>query len=239
MQEEAKIAFLPGTCPAGAIYHVTNGSTMNTSISYWPVARLRRVLRAFSGTALLALLLSASVAAQTPGRTLPLADRPMTAVGAEASTLGDLVGPSGLVVAFWSNSCPWVQKNEARFVALANDFGAKGIGFVVVNANDPNAYPDETPAALAAQVANGKYTFPYLIDAEAALAKALGAQRTPEIFVFNANRVQVYAGAIDDSPALADNVTTPYLKAALDALVAGQAVAQAATKSIGCTIKFP
>ena len=198
-----------------------------------------RATRILAWTAFVMAVLGTSLAAQSPARELPLADRPMSAVGAEAVTLADLVGPSGLVIAFWSNSCPWVEKNEARLVALANEYQSEGVNFVVVNANDPNAYPSEAPAALATQAANGKYPFPYLIDAEAALARALGAQRTPEIFVFNPDRIQVYAGAIDDSPALADNVTTPYLKSAIEALVAGSAVAQAVTKSIGCTIKFP
>ena len=203
---------------------------------------MNRMLARSIRAALVSLVLASgvsSVAAQTAARALPLSDSEMRTVGGEVVRLADLAGPSGLVLAFWSNSCPWVEGNEARFVGLAQAYLSKGIGFVVVNANDPNAYPDEAPSALAAQARDGKYGFPYLIDAEARLARALGAERTPEIFVFNADLRQVYAGAIDDSPALADKVKTRYLQAALEALLVGQAIAEAQTKSIGCTIKFP
>jgi peroxiredoxin len=80
--------------------------------------------------------------------------------------------------------------------------------------------------------------FPYVVDATSSVAKAFGATRTPEAFLFDKNGKLVYHGAVDDNKEDPKAVTNPYLKNALDAVVAGTDVAVKETKSIGCGIKF-
>ena len=43
------------------------------------------------------------------------------------------------------------------------------------------------------------FNFDYLWDEDQSVARALGAERTPEVFVFDRDRRLVYHGAIDDS----------------------------------------
>jgi hypothetical protein len=69
-------------------------------------------------------------------------------------------------------------------------------------------------------------------------AHAFGATRTPEAFLFDKENKLVYHGTIDDSTYDAAKVTHPYLENALESLVAGKAIADPETKSVGCTIKF-
>jgi len=69
------------------------------------------------------------------------------------------------------------------------------------------------------------------------IARAFGATKTPEAFLFDKDGKLVYHGAIDDSQDQG-KVEAPYLKNALDSVVAGKEVAVKETKSIGCGIKF-
>ena len=81
------------------------------------------------------------------------------------------------------------------------------------------------------------FTFPYVVDATSDVARAFGASRTPEVFLFDAAGKLVYHGAVDDNKD-ASKASKPYLKNALDAVLAGKAVEMAETKAIGCSIKF-
>ncbi len=170
---------------------------------------------------------------------LPLADRPMPSTDGQQVTLAQLRGARGLVIVFWSNRCPWVDRYEARLKELAEAYEAQGIAFVLVNANDPEAFPQESLEASRQQAQRKNYTMPYLKDEGAALARALGASRTPEVFVFDARNRLVYRGAIDDSPGDASNVQQAYLEAALRALLQGKAPETSKTGAFGCLIRFP
>lgn len=167
------------------------------------------------------------------GSTMPLADRALPNASDGRMTLAQAAGERGTVVIFWSNQCPWVDKYERRIFALVEAFQGRGVGFVLVNANDPTAFPEESQA----QSARENYGVPYLMDEGSQLARALGASRTPHVFVFNDAGTLVYAGGIDDSPADADNVENRYLQDVLQSLVEDTPVDVAKTKAFGCTIK--
>ncbi len=170
---------------------------------------------------------------------LPLADRPMLSVDGRQVTLAQLRGPRGLVIVFWSNRCPWAARYESRLKKLAERYGARGVAFVLVNANDPKAFPQESLEASRQQAQRRGYAMPYLQDKGAALARALGASRTPEVFVFDAKNQLIYRGAIDDSPGDATNAQRTYLQIALEALLQGEAPATTETGAFGCLIRFP
>jgi hypothetical protein len=83
------------------------------------------------------------------------------------------------------------------------------------------------------------YTFPYLYDETQEVAKAYRAACTPDFYVFDKNHKLVYRGQMDDSrPDSGIPVTGKDLRAALDALLAGQAVSEQQKPSIGCNIKW-
>jgi len=81
------------------------------------------------------------------------------------------------------------------------------------------------------------FPFDYLHDADQSLAHALGAQRTPEVFLFDSERRLVYHGAIDDNRD-ASAVERHYLRDALDALLEGRATGLVQSEPIGCTVKW-
>lgn len=198
------------------------------------------ILHGLSALVVLLLVSTGGAAAQELplGSSLPMADQTLTSPDGSPVVLADVLGSAGTVLIFWSNQCPWVDKYEDRIGALADQYGGAGFAFLAVNANDPQAFPKESAPESRKPAQQLGQAFSYLMDTGSALAKALGASRTPHVFVFDADRTLVYTGTIDDSPGDPGNVQKTYLKDVLDALQAGQEVAVAKTKAFGCTIKL-
>ncbi len=172
------------------------------------------------------------------GARLPQADHPLTALDGTSTTLKDVAGKTGTVLVFWSNECPWARKYRDRLEALAGTYTPRGIRFVLINANDPVAYPREAASESIGQAPGKKQGIVYLYDTGGILARALGAQRTPQVFVFNAEAILAYAGAPNDSPGAPEKARRDYLDDALAALLAGEAAPLKRTKAFGCRIKF-
>ena len=194
-------------------------------------------------TILFAFALVQPVAAQSAqpldiGASLPLAGETMQNVTGAATSLADHMGEQGLAVLFWSNTCPWVAKYEDRVLALSEEYEQAGIGFVIINSNDPSAYPEEGADAISQHAASKNYPFPYLVDEGSQAALAFGASRTPQVFLFDANSALVYEGTVDDSPSDASQVSEEYFRDAMNQLIAGTAITVQKTKAFGCTIKF-
>lgn len=168
----------------------------------------------------------------SPGASLPSVESPFQRLDGSSVRPQDLLGTKGTVFLFWSTKCPWIDRYEQRVQALVSDFQDNGIRFVRVNSNKGEDVSKE-------RVAEKGYSAPYVRDPTAAFAQALGATRTPQAFVFDARRTLVYTGAIDDNPSGAEQVKTPYLRNALEALQSGGQVPKQQTKVFGCALKYP
>ena len=82
------------------------------------------------------------------------------------------------------------------------------------------------------------YTFPYVVDATSDVARNFGAQKTPDVFLFDADGRLVYQGAVGEGGRSPKDGGQIWLREALDALIAGQAIEKPQTKAVGCSIKF-
>jgi len=151
--------------------------------------------------------------------------------------LEDYAGLPALVVVFTCNHCPYAQAWEERLLQVGRDYAGRA-GMVMLNANDPVKYPADSPEAMATRAREHQFSVPYLHDADQSVARAYSAERTPEVFVFDADRRLAYHGAVDDNYDEAAQVTSHYLREALDAVLAGQPVARPETQARGCTIKW-
>ncbi|WP_456424930.1 thioredoxin family protein [Rhodocaloribacter sp.] len=189
--------------------------------------------------ALPALMLMAFVAGdRLPiGAKAPLADLEMTDVSGRTVTLAEAAGENGLLVLFTSNTCPWVKAWEDRYLATAATAQALGVGMIAVNSNEAHRARGEGLGDMKKRAREKGYTFYYALDRDHRLADAFGAERAPEVFLFDKNLTLVYTGAIDDNPRHPDAVTHPYLLDAMRAMVEGRPVPVASTKAIGCAIK--
>ncbi len=143
-----------------------------------------------------------------------------------------------LAVVFWCNHCPYVKAWEDRLIALQRQYAVRGVQFVMINSNDPAAYPDDSFEAMGVRGREKAYPFPYLFDETQGTARRFGATRTPEIFLFDRDRTLRYHGAPDDNFEDPAAVTQYHLRDAIDALLAGRDPAAATTAPRGCTIKW-
>ncbi len=199
---------------------------------------MRKWYRLLSLGALL-LMLSASLAVAQPqtlplGTTLPMQDHGVQRVDGTQTTIGGLTGAGGTVFIFWSNNCRWTDSYESRVLALQQMAAQHDIAFVLVNSNDPEAFPQEA-ASVGAQK---DYPMAYAMDAGSQFAQAVGAFRTPHVFAFDGLKTLVYTGTIDDSPGDPENVQKTYLQNVIEQLSQGLNPDVTPTKAFGCRIKF-
>lgn len=145
-------------------------------------------------------------------------------------SFNDLKGKNGAIIVFLSTQCPVVRGYNERISKLAADYKAKGINVIGVNSNATE--PPETVKAHAAE----HYKFPVLIDKNNVLADRFGATATPETFYFDGKNVLLYHGAIDNDRS-GKNVTTNYLRTALDETLSGKIVTRNTANAFGCSIK--
>jgi peroxiredoxin len=153
-------------------------------------------------------------------------------------TLSDYREREAVVVIFSCNHCPYVRAWEDRMVKIQADYASKGVQIVAINANDATKYPDDSFSKMKERAREKNFNFPYLHDESQQIARAYGAERTPEVFVFNKDGVLQYHGAIDDNYDDPKAVGSQYLRDALDALLSQGRAPTAETKPVGCTIKW-
>jgi peroxiredoxin len=184
------------------------------------------------------LLVSSSQGQSLPiGASMPAMDVKMGNVDGTLS-LADVKGKVGTLAVFSCNHCPYVKAWQDRMVEIANNCVKQDIGVAFVNSNDPAAFPEDALDPMKKLAADKGYAFPYLVDDTSAVARAFGASRTPEAFLFDSSGKLVYHGTIDDSTYDAAKVTKNYLKDAVETLLTGKSVPEPETKSVGCSIKF-
>jgi peroxiredoxin len=144
-----------------------------------------------------------------------------------------------LLVMFICNHCPYVKHLRSGLAQLGQDYEPRGVGFVAINANDAQNYPDDSPAKMADEIKTAGYTFPYLFDEKQTVAKAYRAACTPDFFLFDRGRRLVYRGQFDASrPGNGIPVTGKDIRAAIDAVLAGKPPSTMQTPSMGCNIKW-
>lgn len=172
------------------------------------------------------------------GTSAPRFDLPEPATGGRV-TLDRFRDAPVLLVIFMCNHCPFVKHIRSGLVEFARDYQPRGLAVVAISANDAATHPDDGPARMAEEARAFGYPFPYLHDASQAVAKAYRAACTPDFFLFDARRALVYRGQFDGSrPGNAVAVSGADLRAAADAVLAGQAVSPDQKPSIGCNIKW-
>jgi len=143
-----------------------------------------------------------------------------------------------VVVMFSCNHCPYVKAYEERLIELQKDYKDKGVVLVTINPNDDKRYPEDSFENMKIQAREKGFNFPYLRDESQAVARAYGATRTPEVFVFDEKRILRYHGRIDDNVYEPSQVRQHYLRDALDAILSGNKVPIEDTEPVGCTVKW-
>jgi peroxiredoxin len=145
--------------------------------------------------------------------------------------------PPATVLVVTCNHCPYVIAWNPRLRAVAEDYAPRGVRFLAINGNDARRYPADSPQRMRQFVRDQAWPIPYLHDESQDVVRALGAERTPHLFVLDGAQRLAYRGAPDgdhQDPAQG----AAWLRAALDDVLAGRAVARAETPARGCSIKW-
>jgi peroxiredoxin len=151
----------------------------------------------------------------------------------------DVAGAPALLVAFICPHCPFVRHIGHEFARMAREYQSRGLTVIAINSNDTVAYPQDDLNGMRNEAQSTGYAFPYLFDESQDVARAFHAACTPDLFLFDGGGKLAYRGQFDDSrPRTAIPVTGRDLRAAVDALLAGQPAPAVQTPSVGCNIKW-
>jgi len=135
------------------------------------------------------------------------------------------------------NHCPYVVAWNPRLRRAAEDYAPRGVRFLAINANDSTRYPADSLAHMQRFVQEHEWPMPYLHDESQDVARALGAERTPHVYVLDAEHRLVYRGA-PDADHQDEGQDAAWLRDALDAVLAGEEPALAETPVKGCSVKW-
>ncbi len=143
-----------------------------------------------------------------------------------------------VVIFIQGNGCPIVRNGAPTLKALRDEYESKGVAFFMLNPQT-----QDNRASIAGEAEEFAYDFPILVDESQLVAEALGVDRTSEVFVIDPKTMSVlFRGPIDDRlgyESQKPEAKNHYLKDALDAVLAGQAVAAVDVEAPGCLIGFP
>lgn len=151
-------------------------------------------------------------------------------------SLADVAGTSGTILIFTSNSCPFAKLYDDRIIQLQDVYGDMGYPLILINPIDPNLKPGDSRDELQKWVSDHNFVGTYLLDLEG-LYMRFGAEKTPEVYLLDAERKLRYRGAIDDSAVGAANVSEKYLENAIRALENNEVPEPSQTRVMGCVIK--
>ena len=200
---------------------------------------------------ILSLIAGASVAAEIPkvleiGAGLPPFSLP--GIDGKTHTEKDYADAKVLCVIFTCNHCPDSVAAAARTEEIHQEYKGKGVAVIAVNSNNPASLrPDELGYSpyndsfeeMKPFAESYGWTFSYLYDGEKQdFATACGAQSTPHVFVFDADRKLRYTGRMDDAGRKKGPVEKSYIRDAFDSILAGKEVAEPVTRSFGCSTKW-
>jgi peroxiredoxin len=176
-------------------------------------------------------LLTQAASAVDVGSAAP--DFRLTSLDGKAVSLSDAAkAHKAVVVMFIATQCPYSNAYNDRMKSLAEAYEKQGILFVGINSNKT-----EPEAEAREHAKKHGHTFLIAKDPGNKVADLYDAKHTPEVFVVTPDGKLRYHGRIDDNSENAAKVSSPDLKNALDALLAGKPVPVAETKAFGCSIK--
>lgn len=145
--------------------------------------------------------------------------------------------PPATVIVETCNHCPYVIAWNPRLRSVAEDYAPRGVRFLAVSSNDAERYPADSPERMAQFVRDQGWPIPYAHDESQDVARALGAERTPHVFVLDGDQRLAYRGAPDadhEDPAQ----DAAWLRGALDAVLDGRPADPAETPPRGCSLKW-
>jgi peroxiredoxin len=153
-------------------------------------------------------------------------------------SLEDFSDKKVLCVIFMCNHCPYVIAVQDRINQIAKDYSSKSFSLVGINPNDEIGYPEDSFENMKKRAKERGFVFPYLRDETQEVAKQYDAVCTPDIYVYDNNRILKYRGRIDDNWKDENQVNKKELRIAIDRMLDGKEIDFEMIPSMGCSIKW-
>jgi len=163
-------------------------------------------------------------------------DFTLTDVNGKAARLSELAASKAVVIAVRDVSCPVSQKYGPRLAELEREFAARGVEVVLLNLNK-----QDTREQIQAEIARFGFTGRYVWDPDGKIGQTLRVSSTGEVFVLDGSRTLRYRGPIDDQYGVGYDRPTikhPYLRKALESVLAGAELADRKVTAPGCALAF-
>lgn len=162
----------------------------------------------------------------------------LTGTDGKSYSLDDFAGKKVLCIIFSCNHCPYVKAVEDRINSIAKDYLLKSFALICINSNDENNYPEDSFGEMKKRAEEKGFIFPYLHDETQHIAKMYDAVCTPDIFLYDENRILRYRGRIDDNWKDETKVSRKELRMAIELLLQGKEIDFEQIPSMGCSIKW-
>jgi peroxiredoxin len=179
-------------------------------------------------------LISSMLPLGTPAPAFTLPD----VVTGSPVSLADFAGKEALLVMFICRHCPYVVHVRDELTRIGLDYANCALGIVAISSNDSETYPEDSPAGLKRMAQEACFPFPLLFDETQEVARAYDAVCTPDFFLFDWERKLAYRGQLDDSRPNCGTPDGKDLRAAIEAVLAGDPVNPDQKPSSGCGIKW-
>jgi hypothetical protein len=181
----------------------------------------------------LALIGASCAASSHPASAPEIPSLPLVGARGEVLDARTLAGSAPLTVfVFFSPDCHCLAIHEPRLRALFDGYHAKGVQFFMVDSEVRGSVERD-----ASEASRRGYAFPILGDRGAKLADVLGAEYATYSVVFDTQARVRYRGGIDTDKSHVHDDATPYLRAALDDLLAGRDPRIPEGKTLGCSLQ--
>lgn len=149
-------------------------------------------------------------------------------------SLSDFADRKVVAVVFLGTECPLAKLYGPRLTDIQKRYRDRGVQVVGINSNKQDSLTE-----IAAYVHRHEIGFPMLKDLGNVVADRLAAERTPEVFLLDQDRVVRYHGRIDDQYGVGysrERDAKPELTLAIDQLLLGEDVTTKQTEAVGCHI---
>lgn len=153
-------------------------------------------------------------------------------------SLNDFKDKKVLCIIFMCNHCPYVVAVQQRINQIAKDYADKSFALIGINPNDPVTYPDDSFENMKIRAKEQGYVFPYIWDETQEIARKYDAICTPDVYLYDENRMLKYRGRIDDNWKDETSVRRKELRMAVDRLLENKDIDFEMVPSMGCSIKW-
>jgi hypothetical protein len=180
----------------------------------------------------LAIVLALVVTACSVAPRTPDAAQLTSADGAARDYKALVAAAPWTVLVFVSAECPCLEAHLERLRELSAAYGPRGVQFVAVESE-----VGRTKELLGAEARTFALGFPLLLDPGGRVANDLGAEYATYSVVVDREGSVRYRGGIDSDKRKLHDDATPFLRDALDDLLAGAAPRRPEGKTLGCVLR--